>query len=123
LEGFALSIDSSHNPFGTQESYRPRFSLGMVFLLLVVNAGICILLLLATRVPMISDVVNDFWGLPKTSRGETDRTTHLVFLMACYTAPLAMTAIVSIAYSLAARWMRSRGELEMNEDTSDSPFA
>lgn len=95
----------------------------MVFLLLVLNAAICILLLLATRVPMISDVVNDFWGLPKTSRGETDRTTHLVFLMACYAAPLAMTAIVSIAYSLTARWMRSQSQLETNEDTSDSPFA
>ncbi|XZE45733.1 hypothetical protein SH467x_000985 [Pirellulaceae bacterium SH467] len=118
-----MSADSSHNPFGSQETFRPRFSLGMIFLLLVVNAGICILLLLATRVPMISDVVNDFWGLPKSSRGETDRTTHLVFLMACYAAPLAMTAAVSLAYSLAAKWMRAQSEADSDEDNPDSPFA
>jgi hypothetical protein len=94
------SAETQSSPFGEEQTFRPRMSLGFLLLLLVVNAVLSLLLLFASQVPALSNVINDFWGLPRADVGKTDRTTHLIFLISCYSAPLAMTIIVSLAYKL-----------------------
>jgi len=112
------SAETQSNPFGEEQTYRPRMSLGLLLLLLVVNAVLSLLLLFASQVPALSNVINDFWGMPRAEVGKTDRTTHLIFLISCYSAPLAMTVIVSLAYKLLRGFQKPPGP----EEPTD-PFA
>ncbi len=115
-------VDNDHNPFGTTGTHLPRFNLTAVFMLMIVSAAISTLLLLGSRVPMIANFVNDVLGLPHIEAGKSDRTLHLWFLIACYTAPLVVTGSVSLAYWGIAKWSQRLRQEEQDEHDSDSPF-
>ena len=90
---------------------------------LVVFAAISMLLMFAARVPIVANSINEFLGLPQTAKPDTpDRTTHLIFLLFCYSSPLVLAMWVSLLNSIYLRWKKYQN-LSNDRDEADSPFA
>lgn len=111
----------SSNPFSPQpERSRPRFSLTALFLIVIVNFTICTLLLLASKVPAIAEPISSLFGTRQASSEPNSRMVHFLFLVACYTAPLAVTGTLSLIYRISQSRHQQR-QLDSVEE-SDSPF-
>ncbi len=89
----------------------------------MVNTAVCSLLLLASRVPVIANVVADAMGQPRIEAGESDRTLHLTFLLACYTAPMVATAVISLLYYGVSKLNVLKARQEERDSEPESPFA
>jgi hypothetical protein len=95
----------------------------MLLFSMVVFAGISLAIALASRVPLISNGINDIFGLPQTAKSDKpDRTTHLLFLLFCYSSPLLFAMWISILHGLASRWQRYRQSTSVEND-STNPFS
>ena len=113
----------SASPFGETRAGRPTISLWMLTFSLVVFAGISALIMFAARVPLVANNINDLFGLPHTAvPDKPDRTTHLIFLLFCYSSPLLFAMWVGLIHSLYSRISNRRSSDEL-EDEPDSPFA
>ncbi len=122
LKSMASKV-SDASPFAQTTTARPTVSLWMLLFSLVVCAAFSFLLMFAAHVPMISNAVNDFFGLPLTAKpGKPDRAAHLYFLLFCYASPLLLVLIVGLLHMLSSKFIVP---LLPKEDRSepDSPFA
>ena len=121
-----MSMSSKVNdasPFAQTASARPTVSLWMLLFSLVVCAAFSLLLMFAAHVPLISNAVNDFFGLPQTAKsGKPDRAAHLYFLLFCYASPLLLVLTVGLLHMFSNKFIVP---LLAKEDSSepDSPFA
>jgi hypothetical protein len=110
-------------PFAPRQGSNVTISLWMLLFSMVVFAGISLAIALASRVPLISNGINDIFGLPQTAKSDKpDRTTHLLFLLFCYSSPLLFAMWISILHGLASRWQRYRQSASV-EDDSTNPFS
>ena len=109
-------------PFGENEKSHRTVSLRMLLFSMVVFAGVSMVIMLAARVPVIANSINEFFGLPQTAKsGKPDRATHLIFLLFCYSSPLMFAMYVGILHSIASR-LKPAFHSKI-EDEPDSPFA
>jgi hypothetical protein len=108
-----------HNPFASSTSPKLRVSLGMLLLSTVVFAAISMAIMMASRVPIIANNVNEFFGLPATAKPDKpDRTTHLIFLLFCYSSPLLLATWVGLVHS-AYSYILSRKQANFIDDIAD----
>ena len=111
------------SPFAETASARPTLSLWMLLFSLVVCAAFSFLLMMAAHVPAIANTVNDFFGVAQTVKADKpDRSTHLYFLLFCYSSPLLLTMIVGLMQIFFIRVLTVGRTLE-NGTEPDSPFA
>jgi len=115
------AIESS--PFAEHVTVRPSISLWMLIFSLVVCAAFSMLIMLAARVPAISDTINDFFGIAKSAKPDKpDRSTHLFFLLFCYASPLLLAMWVGLLQMFVTRFIVNRPSMSQG-DEPDSPFA
>jgi len=111
------------SPFAETASTRPILSLWMLLFSLVVCAAFSLLLMMAAHVPVISNTVNDFFGVAQTAKADKpDRSTHLFFLLFCYASPLLLTVFVGLLQIFFVRVLQVGRTLD-NSSEPDSPFA
>lgn len=109
-------------PFAESRRSRTTISLWMLMFSMVVFAGVSMVIMLAARVPTIANSINEFFGLPQTAKqGKTDRTTHLIFLLFCYSSPLMFAMWVGILHSINVR-LKHFSAAKSGHDEPDSPF-
>lgn len=117
--------NTTNSPFSTPERQGPRFSLSTLLLFVVVNAAICSLLLIASKVPAINRPLSVITGQTFASDEQSERTAHFLFLIACYTTPLLVTGALSIFYHFGYR-RNQNAIIESDADSDpfdeDSPF-
>ena len=114
---------SDASPFAEIVSARPTVSLWMLLFSLVVCAAFSLLLMFAAHVPLISNAVNDFLGLPQTAKPDKpDRGAHLYFLLFCYASPLLLVLTVGLLHMFFSRFIQPL-LAESNSSEPDSPFA
>ncbi len=90
---------------------------------LVVCAAFSLLIMMAARVPAISDTINDFLGIAKSARPDKpDRSTHLFFLLFCYASPLLLATWVGLFQMFLTRFVPLRQTLDTGDEPSN-PFA
>ena len=115
------AIESS--PFSEPVAVRHSISLWMLVFSLVVCAAFSMLIMLAARVPAISDTINDFLGTAKSTKPDKpDRSTHLFFLLFCYASPLLLATWVGLLHLLVTSFVASRPKIDRSSEP-DSPFA
>ncbi len=107
------------SPFMQRQPVRLSFSTMLIFLLMVVGAGIGILLYYAFRVPAITAELNAWFGRPDVDidRGDA-RRAQVTFALFVYTAPLALGILVYLAH-FVVNWL-NRATAERSE--SDEQF-
>ena len=111
------------NPFAEVTPIRATVSLWMLMVSLVVFAFLSLLIMLAAQVPVISDAVNDFLGVPQTAKaGKPDRSTHLFFLLLCYASPLLLAMWIGLLHTFVTRFLVIARPFD-NTKEPDSPFA
>ena len=116
-----LAVEAS--PFGEVSRPNKTISLWMLMFSLVVFAGISMVIMFAARVPIIANSINDFMGLPHTTKPDKpDRTTHLVFLLFCYSSPLLFAMWLGLLQSFFVNFI-SRPNVHMQSREGDDPFA
>jgi hypothetical protein len=109
-------------PFAPRQGSNVTVSLWMLLFSMVVFAGISLAIMLASRVPLIANGINEVLGLPQTAKTDKpDRTTHLIFLLFCYSSPLLFAMWISILHGLVARIQKYR-ELRTNDRDSVNPL-
>ncbi|MEI7458599.1 MAG: hypothetical protein WCK15_04270 [Pirellula sp.] len=109
-------------PFAESRRSRTTISLWMLMFSMVVFAGVSMVIMLAARVPTIANSINEFFGLPQTAKqGKPDRTTHLIFLLFCYSSPLMFAMWVGILHSINVR-LKHFSAAKSGQDEPDSPF-
>ncbi len=114
---------SDSSPFAEIVSARPTVSLWMLLFSLVVCAAFSLLLMFAAHVPLISNAVNDFLGLPQTAKPDKpDRGAHLYFLLFCYASPLLLVLTVGLLHMFFSKLIQPLLEVS-NRSEPDSPFA
>jgi hypothetical protein len=92
----------------------------MLMFSMIVFAGISLAMMLASQVPIIANGINSVLGLPETAQeGKPDRTTHLFFLLFCYTSPLLMAMLVSFVQMFLS-WERK--QFNKNVETAEDAF-
>ena len=117
------SNTSESNPFAETEPNRPTVSLWMLMFSLIVFAAFSLLIMFAARVPAISNVVNDFFGVTQTAKPDKpDRSTHLFFLLFCYASPLLLALWVGLLHIFLTRFVFVPRRFETSKEP-DSPFA
>ncbi len=82
---------------------------------------------MAACVPLISNSVNAFLGLPQLAQPDKpDRSTHLFFLLFCYSSPLLLSLCIGLLHSFYVWWHERQNRLHgpVNDDflssTSDT---
>ncbi|MFY8199664.1 MAG: hypothetical protein ACOVLE_03280 [Pirellula staleyi] len=109
-------------PFAESRRSRKTISLWMLMFSMVVFAGFSMLMMLAARVPTIANSINEFFGLPQIAKqGKPDRTTHLIFLLFCYSSPLLFAMWVGILHSINVR-LTNFYAAKHGQDEPDNPF-
>lgn len=69
----------------------------MLFVSMMVIAGLSLLLALAVRIPTVADGFRSFFGSTARSASPTnDRSGHLFLLLLCYSSPLLMMIWVGL---------------------------
>jgi len=102
---------------------RPTISLGMLIFLVIVFAAFSLVIMFAARVPLISNAVNDFFGLAHTATPDKpDRSTHLFFLLFCYASPLLLATLVGLMHLLLSRFIETSRSSDLDSEP-DGPFA
>jgi hypothetical protein len=77
----------------------------------------------AARVPAISNTVNDFFGVAQTAKPDKpDRSTHLLFLLFCYSSPLMLAMWVGLLHMFLTKFAIVNSSVETKSEP-DSPFA
>lgn len=105
-------------PFAPQQASRATISLWMLLFSMVVFAGISLAIALGSRVPLIANGINDLFGLPQTAKSDKpDRTTHLLFLLFCYSSPLLFAMWISILHRLALWLQRPQSKVLAETET------
>ena len=113
---------SEFNPFAETESNRPTVSMWMLMFSLIVFAAFSLLIMFASRVPAISNVVNDFFGVTQSAKPDKpDRSTHLFFLLFCYASPLLLALWVGLLHTFLTRFVRITKPFDTSKEP-DSPF-
>ncbi len=111
------------NPFAVTEPNRPTVSLWMLMFSMIVFAAFSLLIMFASWVPAISNVVNDFFGVTQAAKPDKpDRSTHLFFLLFCYASPLLLALWVGLLHMFLARFELIPKSFDTSKE-SDSPFA
>ena len=114
---------SESNPFAETVSDRPTVSLWMMLLSLIGFAAFSLLIMFAARVPAIANTVNDFFGIAQSAKPDKpDRSTHLLFLLFCYSSPLMLAMWVGLLHMFLTKFVGVNSSVETNSE-SDSPFA
>jgi len=114
---------SESNPFAETVLARPTVSLWMLLLSLIGFAAFSLLIMFASRVPAISNTVNDFLGVAQTAKPDKpDRSTHLFFLLFCYSSPLMLAMWVGLLHMFLAKFVIAKSSVETKSEP-DSPFA
>ena len=114
-------VESS--PFAETKPTRPSISLWMLLFSLVVCAAFSMLIMMAARVPAISNSVNDFFGMARVTKPDKpDRSTHLFFLLFCYSSPLLLAMWIGLLQMFITRFVQIRID-QQQSDEPDSPFA
>ncbi len=110
-------------PFGSQNARsRPTVGLWTLLISIVVFAAISSLLMVAARVPAISESINDMLGIRSSSnKDKPDRSAHLFMLLFCYTSPLMLMLWVSLLKGLGHR--RRKHSANPPSSSSSDPFA
>jgi hypothetical protein len=117
------SQTNESSPFAETETVRPTVSLWMLMFSLIVFAVISLLIMFASRVPLISNAVNDFFGAARASKPDKpDRSTHLFFLLFCYASPLMLAMWVGLLHAFLNRFVFAPRNVR-NKAEPDSPFA
>jgi hypothetical protein len=113
-------IDS---PFAPANKPRYTVSLAMLLMSMFVFAALSMLIMFAARVPIIANTIHDFFGLPLSPKPDKpDRTSHLVFLLFCYTSPLLLATWVGLMHS-AGKYLASLRERSQQDSESNNPLA
>jgi hypothetical protein len=110
-------------PFAQVSNSGRTVSLWMLMFSLTVFAVISLVIMLAARVPIIANSVNDVLGLPRTAKPDKpDRTTHLIFLLFCYSSPLLLAMWVGLLRGLYVRFKKPI-DARAHSNEPDNPFA
>jgi hypothetical protein len=110
-------------PFAPQKGSRVTISLWMLLFSMMVFALFSMTIMLASRVPIISNSVHDFFGLPQTAKPDKpDRATHLIFLLFCYASPLLLATWIGLLHSAYTYFRRCTFHSDHREE-SDNPLA
>ena len=114
---------SESSPFAETKPNRPTVSLWMMMFSMIVFAAFSLLIMFASWVPAISNVVNDFFGVTQTAKPDKpDRSTHLFFLLFCYASPLLLALWVGILHMFLTGFALIPRSFETSKEP-DSPFA
>ena len=114
---------SESNPFAETVPNRPTVSLWMLMFSMIVFAAFSLLIMFASWVPAISNVVNDFFGVTQTVKPDKpDRSTHLFFLLFCYASPLLLALWVGLLHMFLTGFALIPRSFETSKEP-DSPFA
>ena len=114
---------SEFNPFAETVPARPTVSLWMLLLSLMGFAAFSLLIMFAARVPAISNTVNDFFGVAQTAKPDKpDRSTHLLFLLFCYSSPLMLAMWVGLLHIFLTKFVIGTRAAETDSEPN-SPFA
>jgi len=118
-----MSRDNNEaSPFAKTEPARATVSLWMLIFSLIVFAAFSMVMMFASRVPAITNSINDFFGLPQTAKADKpDRSAHLFFLLFCYSSPLLLAMWVGLFHVFCSRFFPAQVTNRDNEP--DSPFA
>jgi hypothetical protein len=113
---------NEQNPFGGQQRNSRTISLTMMFCSMIFFAGVSLLMMMASRVPVLANGINEFFGWPENATSEKpDRSTHLFFLLFCYASPLLFAMWVGLLHSIIRRTL---GSVKNKPATlPQSPFA
>ncbi|MEQ1828410.1 MAG: hypothetical protein ABL921_20785 [Pirellula sp.] len=112
-----------NGPFASQQPNRITVSLGMLLLSMFIFAAISTVIMLAARVPIIANSLNEFFGLPQSPKSDKpDRTTHLLFLLFCYTSPLLLATWLGLLHS-AREYLVRRTENPVESPETTNPLA
>ena len=85
---------------------RPQMSLGFMLLMNVVFCVLAGAFYWASQVPAIADEVSMMFGGRGSSGGDGNRTTHAIFVMFTYTAPLLLAGTLATILSI---WRKFEG--------------
>lgn len=117
---------SDQSPFASTSSTQrtsPKISLWMLFVSMMVFAGVSLLLATAVRIPSVANGFRELFGIPTLKASQDNqRSTHLFLLLFCYSSPLLMMIWVSFLRRLILIQQRRLDQRLQRELAEDSEF-
>lgn len=98
--------------------------LWMLFVSMMVFAGIALLLALLARVPAVSNSLSILLGTPAAPTSDKpDRSVHLFMLLFCYASPILMIFWVSMLRSFLLFQQKRLEERQRQQEYDDREFS
>jgi hypothetical protein len=120
----STSSNNSTSPFATDAGQRPVIQLWMLFVSMMVFAGVALLLALLARVPAVSNSLSILLGTPSAPKSDKpDRSVHLFMLLFCYASPILMIFWVSMLRSFLLYQQRRLEERQRQQEYDDREFS
>lgn len=118
------STTNSTSPFALDTGRRPVIQLWMLFVSMMVFAGIALLLALLARVPAVSNSLSILLGTPAAPKSDKpDRSVHLFMLLFCYASPILMIFWVSMLRSFLLFQQKRLEERQRQQEYDDREFS
>jgi hypothetical protein len=109
----------SDSPFASVAKGGFHFKLSTMLVMIAIFAAVSATLIWASRLPIIHNDIHAILGTkPSVNSDGTDRGTHLIFLLLCYSAPLGMACVIRL-FMLFAIWLQSRVATIESDDRDD----
>lgn len=103
-----MKAKSTESPFLKSGARGQTFEFTTLLLLTVVGAGIGLLILYASRVPILVTEAKAWIGQPSSSYNPaSSRRSQVIFILVCYTAPLGLGLLVSLMH-VGLNWLNQR---------------